>query len=579
MIIYRRAAICLLGIIFLFKNNSVAQGNFKLPNVNMFDLYSKKMVDIGSLPKNGKSKVVMLTSQSKKQIELIGRLAELKERGKVPLDAFYIITNDRKPADKLPGDLKNLNDADLSILERFASINTFIYKDAKEDLLKFYKINNAPLLFFLDADNHIVYCYEKDDISANQVSELNNLINTKAITANNILYFDKDWFPTTRANAVYYRNKINMEGNLYKVDDFYINGKPQMKGTFTSVYPATHNGGFKFYAENGIIETERTYVNKRLNGLYKINYPSGKLYSTSTYINDSLNGEHIIYYETGEKYSSGILYKNDLLQGPVKLYYANGDLKAMINYKNDQLDGQCVGYDIDKSVLFNVYYKEGIVDASHPVEFYYKKGDKIISGFRDYAKNKNSTGLYRQFKSIQADGNILEVGEFKEDIDAIYKTIFNLPSDEKDLFYSTLKKPGSGKNNMLQRVVYNAKGKLVDIEIYSKEGSVIYSFAFKDDKLIRGKCFYDNGVVFLSYPSSDGKGIQIFTEQGKEIFPEGADRVLFFKNYLKNNLLWEWANFSVEEIRQKGNDFLDQTFYLPEFIVNDFLQINSNWKY
>lgn len=78
-----------------------------------------------------------------------------------------------------------------------------------------------------------------------------------------------------------------------------------MKGKAVSVYPKNYSGVFKFYAENGIIETEKTYLNNRLNGLYKEFYKSGKLYYTSNYINDNLNGEMLFYYESGEKFNSG----------------------------------------------------------------------------------------------------------------------------------------------------------------------------------------------------------------------------------------------------------------------------------
>lgn len=74
------------------------------------------------------------------------------------------------------------------------SLNIFIYKDSEEKLLKFYKTNHAPIIFFLDAENNIVYAHAEEDLTADQVSELNSQINNKTITANTTLYFDKTGF-------------------------------------------------------------------------------------------------------------------------------------------------------------------------------------------------------------------------------------------------------------------------------------------------------------------------------------------------------------------------------------------------
>lgn len=192
--------------------------------------------------------------------------------------------------------------------------------------------------------------------------------------------------------------------------------------------------------------------------------------------------------------------KNNLIEGPVKLYYANGNLKASVNYKNGEPDGECLGYDLNQRILFNVHYKNGLVDSDYPIGIYDKKGDKIISGFSYSAKAKYDSVLCRQFICIQPDGNMLEVGEFKEDIYAVYKEIFNTPSDDKVLFFAEFKKPGNSKNNVLSKIIYNATGKLVGIETYNNEEAMVYSFTINNDKLIRGKYFYDNGLVCLSYP-------------------------------------------------------------------------------
>ncbi|MDE3254076.1 MAG: toxin-antitoxin system YwqK family antitoxin, partial [Bacteroidota bacterium] len=482
----------------LCKDTVTAQTYFQLPQINVMDMATRQMINIANLPKDGKSKVVMVTSQSNKQIDLIGKLVEIKDRGKVPLDALYVITNDSKPVDKLPGELANLNDADANLLAELRKFHTYVYKDGKNEILQYYRKTKAPLIFFLDENNHIVFSYEEEGISAAKISDINNLINTKQVTADAVLYFDKNWLPTTRDKALYYRDRIRGSGKLYEVNDYYLNGKLQMKGSFTSVYPEQRTGVFSFYTDKGVIETESTYANNQLNGSYKSFYASGRLFSMANYSNGVLDGLKYLYYETGEKYSSGIFYKNNQGQGPVKYYYPDGKLKAEGTYLNDYYSGEWKGYDQSGNYLFDVHFKEGFIDASFPVTMLTGKRENVFSYYRDKAQNQKDGVMKREFKCLLNDGSFLEVGKEKTVTD-VYNMIMNEKKGEEDdntLYYSKISARNNGKDELQSEFIWNERQKIKE-DYYYQSGSLVYSFGFKNDLLASGEFYYTNGKVCL----------------------------------------------------------------------------------
>jgi hypothetical protein len=62
------------------------------------------------------------------------------------------------------------------------------------------------------------------------------------------VYYDADWKTTIKANASYYRIvKLVEESKKYEVTDFYMSGKIQMTGTFSSMSPEIKDGILMFH--------------------------------------------------------------------------------------------------------------------------------------------------------------------------------------------------------------------------------------------------------------------------------------------------------------------------------------------
>jgi protein TonB len=87
------------------------------------------------------------------------------------------------------------------------------------------------------------------------------------------VYYDADWKTTIKANASFYRiGKLVEESKKYEVTDFYMSGKIQMTGTFSSMSPEIKDGVFTWYKDD-----------KKIN---EIIYEQGKARSRTNFLDD-----------------------------------------------------------------------------------------------------------------------------------------------------------------------------------------------------------------------------------------------------------------------------------------------------
>lgn len=74
------------------------------------------------------------------------------------------------------------------------------------------------------------------------------------------IYFDEKWKTTSRADAHFYR-LVEKNEELYHVEDYFMNGRIQMSGVYSSLDPERKEGYFKFYRKNGTVSMEGLYIN------------------------------------------------------------------------------------------------------------------------------------------------------------------------------------------------------------------------------------------------------------------------------------------------------------------------------
>ena len=110
------------------------------------------------------------------------------------------------------------------------------------------------------------------------------------------LFLDKDWKPTTRMNAEFFRIDKKDGNKWIRMDYFYKTNQLQMKGTYVSLTPEIEDGYFEWYHSNGKLQD-------------KGNYENGKKV-----------GKHVLYYDNGisiikikEKYEDGVFINQNKL--------------------------------------------------------------------------------------------------------------------------------------------------------------------------------------------------------------------------------------------------------------------------
>lgn len=167
---------------------------------------------------------------------------------------------------------------------------------------------------------------------------------TSAQPQKDTLYFNRKWQKTTKDSAAFYRYIVK-ENNLFKVEDYYLNGKLQMTGTYSSLDPDIKEGKFTYYSEKGIIYRQFDYVDNEARGY----------------------GYEKIFYDDTDKVWLIRKYKDNQLHGECTGYYKNGNIKRKEKYENGHLKkGKCYTLSGRDTIYFpfevNPEFRNGIDD-------------------------------------------------------------------------------------------------------------------------------------------------------------------------------------------------------------------------
>ena len=88
------------------------------------------------------------------------------------------------------------------------------------------------------------------------------------------IYYDSNWEKTTLEKAMFYR--LAEKGTvLWNVKDFYISGKLQMEGKYSTLDPDIQEGYFKWYYESGQKYAEGNFEHGQRDGLWTFWFPDG----------------------------------------------------------------------------------------------------------------------------------------------------------------------------------------------------------------------------------------------------------------------------------------------------------------
>ncbi|AXT55377.1 hypothetical protein D1815_06255 [Aquimarina sp. AD1] len=186
-------------------------------------------------------------------------------------------------------------------------------------------------------------------------------IGFKAFGQNDTIWYDKNWRLSIKDDAAFYRPPVSKKGELYLVQDYYINGSLQMEGTSSNAAKDFWEGVVTWYDINGKVIQSFTYENNRLEGDFITYYKDKKL---------------IAQYKNGRFVSGEANFNN----GTSQTYIVQRDsiMKEVI-------------YDTDINGVRYEYFKKNTgtyVDA-YETKFYDNEGKYIGTSTRD-----KTTGSY-----------------------------------------------------------------------------------------------------------------------------------------------------------------------------------------
>lgn len=148
----------------------------------------------------------------------------------------------------------------------------------------------------------------------------------KAQTDTTVIYMDRNWQPCAKGEAKYYR-QVYKKDSVWMMNDYFISGKLQMRGSYLDDKLSITHGEFEFF------------------------YESGQKSKIQTFNKNKLQGVSMSWFENGN-IDYRISYKTD---GSRKCtyYHENGQLSALEEYINDSVLVKAEMWDEDGKVSEN----------------------------------------------------------------------------------------------------------------------------------------------------------------------------------------------------------------------------------
>ncbi|MEP2237335.1 MAG: hypothetical protein ABJI22_03170, partial [Maribacter sp.] len=355
---------------------------------------------------------------------------------------------------------------------------------------------------------------------------------------NDTIFYDAKWKVVSKEEASFFRPKIEKIGDLYKVEDYYINGNVQMRGMSSSNEKDIWEGVVTWYKEDGKPYQQGTYANNRLNGEY-ISYEGDEkiiAYYKDGYFN---SGKMISDYGEGHFYQEK---KGDTL---VQVYY--DDDRKDIRYENYNTskkgnyysryygdDGELLG---DRTLLSNGYVK-GI-----EVFYYYKPMRIQQIRYMPYGRELVSATYYGNGQ-VRGKVNVNDKWSkeyFSKKGDLLGKIEFALDGDYLRPMYGKLIKFQLSKtkeyNEAIGSVTTYTDGKIIEEEIFNADNKRARLAQFENGFKSLQINFDDNGKEIHRMTFKNGlpfHGTET-TNHHSIVYEDGelVEEVVFYRNTQK----------------------------------------------
>jgi antitoxin component YwqK of YwqJK toxin-antitoxin module len=213
---------------------------------------------------------------------------------------------------------------------------------------------------------------------------------------------------------------------------FYANGVIQSERTYLL---DKLEGVSKFYTEDGKLAIEELYKNNLREGYSKEFFPSGKVRSEATYKAGKKNGPFKTFYEVGDVESEAT-YENDVVVGVMKIfaYYPSGALKeeSTVNTEGQLVGRKRIFYEsgmlaVEENYatgkldgIRRTYYDNGFLEKSQTWRNGFQVGEEKVffaNGKRKEENKFNDAGVMIESKIYDERGRKIEdldAGEIAE---------------------------------------------------------------------------------------------------------------------------------------------------------------------
>lgn len=521
---------CLLSIACFSSGGQVIQ---KLPSLSLEDYFSENSVALQQLPDNKKAKLLITFGPSLCSAcsQIIDNLSTSEVVSKF---GVYAVNIDKK---------ENIGLTSAYKMDDWNKKGIHVLDDEDWRMMKAMKMTRLPRIFFLDQSNNIIYCHESYTINSNQINYILGLIAGKEIEAGKKLYFDKDWMPTEKKKAVYYRT-TKTSGSLIEVNDFYANGKLQMNGKAELLFPFYHSGEFTYYDNEGHLTSKSNYADNELNGNYEAYYPNGIISTKETYQRGKLNGPVTFYYDNGKVKTSGGAYNNGLKEGEWKDYYPDGTLGAVTNWQSNKRQGNARGYYEDGRLYYDVNFVDNTIDYHQPASVLNNDGKPALTHIKlDQSGRVNYEYLFVDgTKKVLTDENN------------------NIRVEFRDL-----------RGRLISEYLFSSDYKPLYLKEYNANNQIINWMEFNSFKLINARVLLSNNNQFIIQTAANGKYSSRLVDINNQELTEGSlseeDQKIIEQTKI-------YLSVNADNIKDVGYSMYNYSANIESFVIDQHLGLN-----
>lgn len=383
--------------------------------------------------------------------------------------------------------------------------NVEVLIDVNGDFMNAMYSTTAPKIFFLDANQKVVYCHSNFNLKPDEAYKLARKIKQGQIRAQSV-YFDSAWFPIEKTTASYYRNIEKQNNGMWTIRDFYINGQLQMSANSLIGCPEVYEGEVKYYNSKNKIAKLATYKKGKLEGIVKEWDDNGNLTGEFEYKNNMANGIIKTYYAGKGVLKERTKFEMGKRTGLWEVFYPNGTLKKKFSYLQDKLDGLSTIWNAEGKITFQAKFIYNEVDYKTQILWLAKTGESRLNVIE---KDGVSTIEYKNDESLPIFKILKIKDESRFDLVTYSKGKINLQATMKD------EKTVDGKYISW----YNNGQKCYEITLWDNVPAG-RAMAWYDNGNIRERIDFDNNV--FEYFDESGNKIKTISKKLIALTPQSV---------------------------------------------------------